>query len=419
MSIMGGNAAQAGPSGSELDLGLMPASGGMEGVGVVRPQDNVAMVFGNPASLVQLNGNFGATFGGSYVSPDLEASGIATIGPDFSTMPPGLLGGPISGQSRLGDLAMPHAAFVQRMSPKLVMGMGITGVSGLGSDFRRVQNVGLVADLKLFGAGMGFGYQATDQLAIGANFVLGIGSLQIGTIANTASVNNFGVSGSVGFTYDMGAFQIGGTYKSEMKVKYSSIVQIDAQGTLQDFTLTQPQEFTLGIASTDAFNPDTLVEVDFRWKNYSGATGYKDFWRNQWRIAGGVSHKMTDKLTLRAGYSYSRAIAKVLNGTEGNIGSITQLFFPGAPDVGLGPNVAPVFADIIQLAQASIADGHWQQGVSAGMGYQLFPNLRVDVNVQYSFDGKINLVSPIPGSPQNINVDGTLLSMGMGFSWNF
>lgn len=418
LSLLGGTA-YAGPMGSELDLGLMPGAGGMEGVGIVRPQDNVAMVFGNPATLTQLKGNFGATFGGSYVSPDLELNGIATAGPDFSTDPPGLLGVPVRGQSRLGDLAMPHAGLNTRLSPNLVMGMGITGVSGLGSDFRKVQGVGLLADLKLFGAGMSMGYQATPKLAIGANFVLGIGSLQIGALPNTASVNNFGISGTVGFTYDAGMLMLGGTYKSEMRVKYNKIVLLDAVGTLGNFTLTQPQEFTFGVATTDLVSPDTFFEVDFRWKGYSSAAGYQAFWRNVWRVAGGVSHKMTPKLTLRAGYSYSSAIAKKAANLGNSFGEITSLFFPGFPDVGLGADVAPVFPDIIQLAQASIADGHWQQGVSVGMGYQVFPMLRIDVNAQYSFDGKVNLVSPIPGSPQNLNVDGTLFSIGMGFNWSY
>lgn len=416
-SVMGGAAAQAGPSGSEMDMGLMPASGGMEGVGIVRPQDNVAMVFGNPASLTQLKGQFGATFGGSYVSPNLKLNGIATIGPDFDTG--GLLGGPVNGHSRLGDLAMPHAAVVQRYNEKLVMGMGITGVSGLGSDWRNVRNVGLIADLKLFGAGMSVGYQVNEKLSLGGTFVLGIGSFQVGTLNNTASVNNFGISGTLGFTYDMGMFQLGGTYKSKMKVTYDKVVQVDAVGTLSDFTLTQPTDITVGVASTDKFNSNMLIEVDFRWKNYSKANGYQDFWRNQWKIAGGISYKMGEKLTLRGGYSFARGIAKKLNGTEGNLGELTQLFFPGAPDVGLGPDVAPVFADVIQLAQATIANGLWKQGISTGMGYQVFPNLRADVNIQYSFDGKANLVSPIPGSPQNLNVNGTLLSFGMGFSWSF
>ena len=285
--VIGVSTAEAGPSGSELDLGLMPASGGMEGVGVVRPQDPVAMVFGNAATLVQMDGKFTATFGGSYVSPDLEAEGTATVGPDFATG--GFLGGPVDGQSRLEHLAMPHAAVVHRLSDKFVYGMGITGVSGLGSDFRKVVNVGLIADLKLFGAGMSAGFQVNDQLAVGGTFVLGIGSLQVGTLNSTASVNNFGVSGSAGFTYDMGIVQIGGSYKSEMKVDYNEIVQIDAAGTLGDFTLTQPADFAFGIATTDKFNSGTLFELNYRWKNYSKAAGYKDFWRNQWKISGGIS----------------------------------------------------------------------------------------------------------------------------------
>ena len=41
----------AGPRGSEFDCTLMPAAGGMEGVGTARPQDPVCMLFANPATL--------------------------------------------------------------------------------------------------------------------------------------------------------------------------------------------------------------------------------------------------------------------------------------------------------------------------------------------------------------------------------
>jgi len=167
--------AQAGPMGSELDLSFMPASGGMEGVGIARPQDTGSMVFGNPATLTQMKGMTAFTFGGSYISPDLQANGtIAVPNPANPLGPPALL--PFAGKSRLQDLAAPNASVVQRLGPNLVAAMGLTALSGLGSDWRKVlpPSFSLIADLKLFGAGMAVAYKVNDQFSVGGTFLLGI-----------------------------------------------------------------------------------------------------------------------------------------------------------------------------------------------------------------------------------------------------
>ncbi|MFQ5535081.1 MAG: OmpP1/FadL family transporter [Sphingomonadales bacterium] len=421
-------AAQAGPMGSELDLGMTPASGGMEGVGIARPQDNTSMLFGNPATLTQLKGATSFTFGGSYVSPELKANGtVAVPNPANPLGPPALL--PFQGDSRLEDLAMPNAAVVQRLSDNLVVGMGFTGLSGLGSDWRSVlpPSFSLVADLKLFGGGMSVGYKLNDQISFGGTFLLGIGSLQVGTVPSTASVNDFGVGGIVGVTYDNGAFTFSTSYKSEVQITYDRVLTVrnilDPTVTPDDafagFTLTQPREIMIGLA-TEQMIPDTLLEVDFRWKNYSDAEGYSSFWRNQWKIAFGVQHHLNPKMIMRAGYSYSRAIAKPADQLGFTFGNVGQLFAPGFPGqlFGLEENVAPVTPGLIQLVQATIADGHWQQGVSVGMGYMLMPNLRADVNFSFSYDGNITLNDPL-GSGQSIDVNGKLLAAGMGLTWTF
>lgn len=413
---LSGAVAWAGPSGSELDMSFMPAAGGMEGVGAVRPQDTTASVFGNPATVTQLKGQTQFLMGGSYISPDLKSRGTFSA-PDGMG---GLAGVPFEGRSDLDDLALPNAAVLQRLTPDLVVGMGVTGVSGLGSDFRTrfAVPLSLTADLKLFGAGMTAGYQLTDKLALGVSVTLGIGSLQVGTVPSTTSSNNFGVSGRVGFTYDLGMVSVGGFYRSEMRVKYSNVVLVN-EDTFSDFTLTQPRELKGGISTSEAFSDKTLLAVDFGWKNYSKAAGYQDFWRNQWKLAIGAQHKLTDRFTVRAGWSTNRGIAKPADKLGFNFSQVTSLFAPGFPDLGLGPNVAPVFPDIIQTAQTTIANGLWKQGASAGFGYQLTERIRVDIFANYSFDGVAEFKSPIPGSPQELRGNGKLFSTGMGFMWDF
>lgn len=125
--------ASGGSRGSEFDLTLTPAAGGVEGVGTARPQDPVAMLFANPATLTQLPGDNAFTIGVSYASPKIDASGLPT---DLFGGPagPAPLTGVFDGGSRIRELVAPHAAALQRFSPKLVAGIGFTAVSGLGSD---------------------------------------------------------------------------------------------------------------------------------------------------------------------------------------------------------------------------------------------------------------------------------------------
>lgn len=402
--------AQAAPMGSELDLTIMPASGGMEGVGVVRPQDPVAMLFGNPATLTQLKGRNAFTLGASYIGPKLEASADGAV-------PAAGVTGPFKGSSSLKDLAMPHAVAIHRFSPKFVGAFGFTGVSGLGSDFRNVAGLPpLVADLKIFGGNMSAGYQVTKNISLGGTFTVGIGSLQIGTVDNTALVNDFGIGGSVGVTYDAGPVQFGFDYKAPLHITYESVTQIDAGGpaALSDFTLEQPQEFVIGMATTDKLFKDTVLELDFRYKDYDNAEGYQDFWKSAWRIALGGSHSMKTpfgKATLRLGYSYTSSILKDADKLGNSVGEFNSIELGGGP--------APIGPTFIQLFQATVADGHWRQGVSLGMGLELGEilgmkkdsSLRMDVHANYGFDGEVQI-----GPFHN---DGSIFAAGMGLTWNF
>jgi long-chain fatty acid transport protein len=68
-----GTTAHAGNIGSDFDITITPAAGGMAGVGIVRPQDPVASVFGNPATLTQLQGETSFTIGGTYLDVTAKA----------------------------------------------------------------------------------------------------------------------------------------------------------------------------------------------------------------------------------------------------------------------------------------------------------------------------------------------------------
>lgn len=211
---------------------------------------------------------------------------------------------------------------IQRFSDKLVAGFGLTGVSGLGSDWRNTQGLpNLIADLGLFGANMSAAYQVTDKLSLGATFTLGIASLQVGLTDNSGTVHEFGVGGSLGATYDAGAVILGATYKSELRVTYENVIET-APDDFSDFELEQPQEVQLGIATSKAFSQNTLIELDFRYKNWDSANGYSSFWKDQYIFALGGQHKIGN-LYLRAGYSYNTEIAKDAEDLGNSFGDIS------------------------------------------------------------------------------------------------
>lgn len=410
--------ALAGPHGSEFDLTLTPAAGGMEGVGIARPQDPIAMLFANPATLTQLEGNRTFSIGATFASPNLKMTaeptdlfgGTASAG---TFNPAAALTGPVKGSSSTDALAAPHAVVIQRLSDKLVAGFGFTGVSGLGSDWRSVDNMpNLIADLGLFGANMSLGYKVSDRFSIGGTFTLGIANLEVGLTDSTGNTHQFSISGSVGMTYDAGAYVLGLAYKGPLEVEYKNVMET-APNVFSNFTLEQPQEIQFGLATGKDFSDKTIIEFDFRYKNWDNADGYSSFWKDQYIYSLGVQHQMGN-IYLRAGYSYNSEIAKDADDLGNSFGEIMFIKNPG---FGTGtdptqPPSLPVTPTFIQLAQATIADGHWQQSISMGVGYDIpGMGIRLDVNTSYAFDGETDL-GPF-------RADGSLFTAGMGLTFSF
>ena len=74
--LSGGAFAQS--FGTELHNTLMPASGGMGGTSIAKPQDLQSALNGNPASLTQFRGTQ-FSFGGGWVEPTFNMSQSSNI----------------------------------------------------------------------------------------------------------------------------------------------------------------------------------------------------------------------------------------------------------------------------------------------------------------------------------------------------
>lgn len=386
--LLGANSVLAGNLGSDLNLTLTPATGGMAGAGYVRPQDPVASVFGNPATLSQLKGKTDFTFGASYLNVDAHADHDGSVA-----------GAPFSADSEAEDYLLPNIAVRQRMTNDLVLGGGLQVISGLGADFRNATPLAPVVELIVFGANFDVAYDFTPKTTIGAGVTLAFGLLEFGLVSNTALQETFGLRGTLGITHDYGPVMLGLIYNSELELDFDNVTET-SPGVFSDITIEQPREIILGLATTSALWPNLLIEADVIWKNWDDAAGYQDLWQDTYTFALGGQYKIK-KWKLRLGYSYSSDLE------DDNIGSsvagLTTLNTPGG--------VAPISPPLIQFIQATLTQPYWQQQITAGFGYALTGNIHFDIQTGYAFDGD----RTIGGTHLEVNE----FQLGAGFTWTY
>ena len=149
--------------GVELGASMMPASGGMGGTSVARPQDVQSALMNNPATLSQFKGTQ-FSFGGGWAEPTINIDNNATL-PLASITPyraksqrPGSIVGNIGVTQDFEALGLP-----------ITTGMGLLTSSGLGVDYRReLESNGTSAEFVVLGTAIGAGVELTDRLSVGA-----------------------------------------------------------------------------------------------------------------------------------------------------------------------------------------------------------------------------------------------------------
>lgn len=374
--------------GSDFNLTATPTAGGMAGAGYARPQDPVAAVFGNPATMTQLNGETAFSLGMSYLGVDARAEHDGSV-----------TGVPFRGDSAATDYVLPTFGVEQRLSDKAVIGGGMQMISGLGADFRTATALQPQVELIVFGANIGGAYQVTPQLSVGASTTVAFGLLELGLLSNTALKHDFGIRGTVGATYDTGPAIVSLTYNSPLNLSFKNVTET-SPGSFSTFDLQQPQEVILGLASSSRLWPSVLLEADLIYKNWGNADGYKDVWKDQGILAMGAQYTI-GQWTGRLGYSYASDLQK--NNVGNSIGNFKTLAFDGG--------TVPITPTLVKFVQATLVQPYWQQQVAAGIGYQFNKKVRVDLQGAYAFDGN----RQIGGTKVEVNE----FQVGAAFTWNF
>jgi long-chain fatty acid transport protein len=380
--------------GTDTQNVLMPASGGMAGVSVARPQDVPSAIFGNPASLAQFQGTqfcLGAAWVEGY--PTITNNG------SLNQQNPGQ---PFSVTSRSQGFAVPAIGVTQDLRARGIpgtLGLGLSGLSGLGAEYRgRVPENdplnNLSGEYMVLGINVGAGFELTDRLSVGASMTLGSGFEQlgfVGPIVSSAMVNAYALRGSVGADYKLNDCNtLGAYYQSKMDFNYPAAIRVG--GNYRDLRIDQPDTFGIGWANNSLMNGDLLLAADVYYKLWENAALYQDVFVNQWAFALGTQ-LTRGKTKYRLGYSYNS------NPLNHNVGASLDGF--------------PIAQDELQLFQAASLATITQHRISGGIGRSNFlvPNLDLDL-----FAGGL-----FPASDQfgNNSVSVAVYYIGLGLTWKY
>lgn len=400
LSVALSSTALAGNLGTNFGLTLSPGAGGLAGTGYVRPQDPFASVFGNPATLAQLEGNTDFIFGASYVRVEPRNEHDGSVVPAFET------------GTAFNNFIAPTIAARQRVNDRFVVGTGLGVISGLASDFRSAPLSPIVSYI-VFGANVSAAYKVTDQLTIGATGQMSFGLLEFGLTSNTSLEQDIGVRGTIGATYDLGDIMLGASYSTKLNQTFREVTgtSLDANGqpVFLDISIDQPSELELGFATTDAFSEKWFFEFNFIHQNYSGADAHRDLWDDQNILAGGIQYT-TGKWKLRGGYSYHFDFRKEDVSGATTLGGLSTILAPVGP--GGAPFPVPVSEGLVQLVQATLAQPYWNHQVSSGFAYQLNDRIEVSTSATLAFG------DPEPFGGNTLS-DIWEFHAQFGITWNF
>jgi long-chain fatty acid transport protein len=283
-------------------VGLNATQAGMAGAVVAMPEDS-ATLFTNPAGLAGL--------GMESVRLDM---GFSLLNPPRS----------INGRDSDSNLSfLPTGAVAFRLNPRLVLGMGLSGVSGFGVDVadafpNLAGNQAVVTQREVLQFSPALAFQVTDQLALGASLNIYNQSLALSSPQFSLPQNRqFGFGVTLGATWRASpAWQLGLAYTSKQNASAHEFNTADGKVSLD---LDGPASLALGAAYIGT--PGLVVEADVKriWFNevrdqvaFTRPAGYGGpvpaqipfGWKDQTVYAIGMRKQVGPATTLRLGLNH-------------------------------------------------------------------------------------------------------------------
>lgn len=391
----------AGPYGYDLHNTLAPASGGMAGTSLARPQDLTSTVFGNPATLSQFKGTK-FSFGATFYMPEVDLTHDGSI-----------TGTAFNDNSGTDIFAVPNVAVTQDLRGlglPATIGLGLTAVSGIGAEFRgNPGSLGAGADFIILGVNAGLGYEVTNNLSLGFAATISFAELDLGLSSTSAATHDIGLRGTFGATYDIGATTVGAYYQTELKHTFDNQVQISATSYASP-EIEQPANIGFGIANNSLMNGNLLLALDITHKFWDDSKFWQDVYDDQTVIALGA--QLTQgSWKYRIGYGYGDDPTDT--GTTGPIGGISQVFS------NIGP--IPLNQQVTQYIQATQAEVIYKHRLTLGFGYQGFlaPPIDLDAHFGWQFKEDRDYGTGSLSGGGHTNAETYSWHTGFALTWNF
>ncbi|MES9818710.1 MAG: outer membrane protein transport protein [Candidatus Thiodiazotropha sp.] len=391
----------AGPHGYDLHNTLSPASGGMAGTSLARPQDINSTVFGNPASLTQFKGTK-FSFGATFYMPEVDLTHDGSI-----------TGTAFSENSGTDVFAVPNTAITQDLRGlgiPATLGLGLTAVSGIGAEFRsNPGSLGAGAEFIILGVNAGLGYEVTDHISLGFAATISFAELDLGLSSTSAATHDIGLRGTLGATYDTGQTTYGAYYQTELKHTFDNQVQIDANSYASP-EIEQPSNIGFGIANASLMNGNLLLALDVIHKFWDDAKFWRDVYDDQTVVSLGAQFTQ-GSWKYRIGYGYGDDPTDT--GTTGPIGGISQVFS------NVGP--IPLNQQVTQYIQATQAEVIYKHRLTLGFGYKGFlaPPIDLDAHVGWQFKEDRDYGTGNLSGGGHTNAETYSWHTGFALTWNY
>jgi long-chain fatty acid transport protein len=316
------------PYGVSSGNNLMPASGGMGGTSVARPQDFLSAVNFNPAALTQYEGTQ-FTLAGTWAEPTFNINQTASL--------PGIGVTPFSAKSSTPGILAPNIGMFQQVEVNgrdLHVGLALLSASGLGTNFLHMpQSGGTSSYLLCLELAPSVGFQLTDELAVGAGIFLGTAFLEGPYVARSAMTNDYALRANVGLDYDVSEeTNLGFYWKTRQNFTFHNQEVLTPGTAGNDIHLGLPEQFGIGLANSSLAEGRLLLAADVLYLMWDTADFWKNQYRNQWILQLGMQYEVNDRFKIRAGYDYAENPVDDNVGTTGtaannNIAKYTQAQF--------------------------------------------------------------------------------------------
>ncbi len=285
--------------GIELQNNLMPASGGMGGASIARPQDFLSAINGNPGALADFSGTH-FTFGGAWAEPTYNIDQLDPL--------PLVNVDPFSAKSGTPGSACGNIGVSQELSLNglpTVFGLGFITNAGAGVDFRGVpESNGTSAEYVALDLVSALSMPISEKLSAGAAFTLGTSFLD-GPFTDTGGmVPAYGIRGTLGVTYKLFPDTSLGTYYQTKKHFHFDDAAV-FNGVAYDVRFDHPENIGVGIADQSLAGGRLLLAIDVLYKQYGEADFLGAIYKNQWVYQFGAQYAVNPRIKLRCGYSYN------------------------------------------------------------------------------------------------------------------